>query len=319
MEGITGMEKSEVLLSIIIPFYNTSQYAVPLIQHLQHEIDKYKDTIEIVIVNDGSDENEVKKLSEYIMYPYTKLVNIENSGQSAARNIGIKNSTGKYIWFIDSDDDISNKSIEIILPLLKNNNDLITFGYNNNLTDLNLNSSHLSVKKRKVYEDLIVGNMKHYAWAYVVKRSIFRKSIGFFPENRLYEDTGTIYKLFCLANESQHIYQPIYRYRIREGSTVQSVKPKHFYDLKVTLNQITQFMKIHPELKYYRMIVAAIAIQIGRSSDQITKSQYKELFRFVKLKFVLEKPSFGLLRRYLYVKFPISGKIVHLITNRNKA
>lgn len=317
MERTTGMEKNEMMLSIIIPFYNTSQYTVPLIQHLQSEIEKYKGTIEIVIINDGSDESEVKKLSELSFYPCTKLFNIKNSGQSAARNIGIQNSTGKYIWFIDSDDDISNKSIEIILPLLKNNNDLITFGYNNNLTDLNLNSSHFLVKKRKVYEDLIVGNIKHYAWAYVVKRSIFVKSIGSFPENRLYEDTGTIYKLFGLVNESNHIYQPVYRYRVREGSTVQSVKPKHFYDLQVTLDQITELMKIHPELKYYRMIVAAIAIQIGRSADQITKSQYKELFRFVKIKFVLEKPSFGLLRRYIYVKFPISGKIVNLIINKN--
>ena len=96
MKNITD----EILLSIIIPAYNAEKYIIRCLKSI-----KFDSQIEIVIVNDGSLDNTLDKINEYITNKQNlKVVSIPNSGVSAARNVGIENSTGKYVTFVDSDD-----------------------------------------------------------------------------------------------------------------------------------------------------------------------------------------------------------------------
>ena len=59
---------------------------------------------ELIVINDGSKDNTLEKLKKYINKNKIVIISIENNGVSNARNLGIKNSKGDYICFIDSDD-----------------------------------------------------------------------------------------------------------------------------------------------------------------------------------------------------------------------
>jgi len=111
------------LISIIIPVYNVESY---LKDCLESVINQTYKNLEIIIINDGSQDN-----SKEICYNYAKkdsrikLINKKNEGVSAARNTGMDLATGEYISFIDSDDYIDNDMIEIFYKPEVNNKEKI--------------------------------------------------------------------------------------------------------------------------------------------------------------------------------------------------
>ena len=105
------------LVSIIIPIYNSEKF-------LRHSIESilsqtYKN-IEVLLIDDGSTDNSLEicnffhKKDERV-----RVISIKNQGVSNARNLGIKNSLGKYIMFCDSDDLYHKKYIQIIVRNLE--------------------------------------------------------------------------------------------------------------------------------------------------------------------------------------------------------
>lgn len=104
-------------LSIIIPVYNTEKYIKQCIE----SVTAIKDIeTEIIAVNDGSTDSSKDILEEYTeKNDRIKVITQKNQGASAARNTGIKASTGDYIYFLDSDDWIDTVSFEKIIKELE--------------------------------------------------------------------------------------------------------------------------------------------------------------------------------------------------------
>lgn len=111
-------------VSIIIPFFNRQHLVFRAIKSAQCQTHK---NIEIILINDGSNE-ETEKLEKYIKVDerikYIKLD--KNYGTGYARNIGIKNATGEYIAFLDSDDEFLDTKIEKQLKILLKNEALFS-------------------------------------------------------------------------------------------------------------------------------------------------------------------------------------------------
>ena len=105
-------------VSIIIPCYNQGKYVAEAINSALRQT--FKD-IEIVCVNDGSTDNSLGVLNE-INDSRIRIINQNNHGVSYSRNMGIKSSLGKYIFFIDADDWIHSKTIEDLVNIAVCNN-----------------------------------------------------------------------------------------------------------------------------------------------------------------------------------------------------
>ena len=89
-------------VSVIIPVYNTGKYLESSVSSIQEQT---LQDIEIIIIDDGSTDDSpaiLKKLSE--SDARIRLFVQSNQGQSAARNLGLDNAQGDYIYFMDSDD-----------------------------------------------------------------------------------------------------------------------------------------------------------------------------------------------------------------------
>lgn len=118
---------SNVKISIIVPVYNIEQYVERCLLSLLAQT--YKN-IEIIVVIDGSKDTsyeicqKIAKMDDRI-----KLIVQENKGVSAARNTGLSYATGEYVWFVDGDDWADAKCIEIVLPYLGQNIDIIMFSF----------------------------------------------------------------------------------------------------------------------------------------------------------------------------------------------
>ena len=93
---------NNIKVSIIIPVYNSEKY---LRQCLDSVINQTFKDIEIIVINDGSTDNSLQIIQEYVnKYSNIKLINKQNEGCYKARNIGLETATGEYIAFLDADD-----------------------------------------------------------------------------------------------------------------------------------------------------------------------------------------------------------------------
>lgn len=88
-------------ISIIIPYYNGEKYIRETLESVYRQTHQ---DFEVIIVNDGSDQNVLEASIQNMLHPNLKVIHQENQGQSAARNNGAKLATGKYILFLDCDD-----------------------------------------------------------------------------------------------------------------------------------------------------------------------------------------------------------------------
>lgn len=116
-------------LSVIIPCYNVEKYVERTLMSIISQISEW---CEIILVNDGSKDGTLNLLEKYrSMYPQLiRLYTINNSGVSAARNLGIRVAAGKYIYLIDGDDFIEDNILESwILFMEENALDICFSGY----------------------------------------------------------------------------------------------------------------------------------------------------------------------------------------------
>ena len=116
-------------VSIIVPIYNSEKYISACIESILHQT--YKD-FELLLIDDGSTDNTNNIIKKY-KDSRIKIYRQENKGTGAARNLGMKHANGNYLTFVDSDDAIEQRYLEIMLNACKNNNaDIVSCVYMKN-------------------------------------------------------------------------------------------------------------------------------------------------------------------------------------------
>ena len=104
-------------LSIIIPYYKVLDHIKELMKVLEPQLDK---EVEVIIVDDGCNEKELDKFKAKVIH-----LDTNSGGAGKPRNVGIENSTGKYIAFIDADDMITDNYVSEIKEKIKEDKDII--------------------------------------------------------------------------------------------------------------------------------------------------------------------------------------------------
>lgn len=211
------------LISIIVPVYNVEEYLDRCICSIVNQT--YKN-IEIILVDDGSEDESGKKCDEW-KYKDTriKVIHKENGGLSDARNIGIKNAVGELIGFIDSDDYINETFYEkLYYALITTNADMVICNYDfvdNNGILVKGNPQIIKdevMKKSDYYNKLLITDSFYYvtAWNKLYKKEIFDDIK--FPLRKLHEDEFTIHHIVSKCNIITSIKDTLYYYVQRPES-----------------------------------------------------------------------------------------------------
>lgn len=122
------------LVSIIVPCYNSEKYIEECIKSL---IQQTYENLECILVNDGSKDNTLELINFFgAKDSRIRVFTQENSGPSAARNKGIDNANGEFLFFLDQDDILNNNAITTLVSSY-DDNDIITgatmsFNFSNN-------------------------------------------------------------------------------------------------------------------------------------------------------------------------------------------
>jgi len=197
---------------------------------------------ELIIVNDASERwNEeqvsVNELLGDAKFNYT-LINLDvNVGLGAARNRGFKEVTGKYVWFVDSDDDVRPKRLLDLLSYLKKCPEVDIFQINALKVSLEgksdwmyFNSSEeMTLTGRKALD--AVKTIPPCVWSKVYKTEFLRKHNLQNPEGVLYEDQSFLVSTMLAKPKVKVIPVTLYRYWESEGSITNTWDVRHAVDL----------------------------------------------------------------------------------------
>lgn len=197
----------EELISVIVPIYNVEKYLNKCIESI---INQSYSNLEIILVDDGSKDSSGIMCDSYILKDKRiKVIHKENGGLSDARNVGLDKAKGEYIVFIDSDDWIDEKMIEILYNIIKKNNSDISIcdyflAYNEEIQtqkeDIEIiNLSNIEALKTIYDKDL--GVCMIVAWNKLYKRNLFKDDIRY-PYGKIHEDEFTTYKLLYKAKKN---------------------------------------------------------------------------------------------------------------------
>lgn len=287
-----------IKFSIIVPVYNCEKYLRRCVDSI---INQEQKEMEIILVDDGSIDSSPIICDEYSSkFNFIRVFHQQNSGVSAARNNGIKNSRGKYVCFLDADDYLSDNYIVEVNRILndKPNVELINFGFYSDVDDLNLKTissdkvnynnkfyaTHDEIKNDLV--NLWDKSMLYNIWNKVYLKSILLKYKILFPDYFWGEDIIFNREYLDVINNFYNSDLCFYHYvRERNGAVTKKYKKEIFKIRKKEFEEFNLYFekwKIAKE-KYYefscrRFIERVLGcIENVYCSDLNFKQRYSEI------------------------------------------
>ena len=214
---------NNILLSIIIPVYNVELY---INECLDKFINDYKDGIELVLVDDGSKDKSGVICDEYAKkYSFIKVIHKKNGGLSSARNEGLRKASGKYVWFFDSDDYVSDNCLGEIINKINNDVDVLVGNYQcfypDGKIEVNKDFLETDVNQVEFYKALQQkGCISYMAVRYILKREILIANNLYFTEGIYHEDEEWTPRM-ALKIKTYDVIEPvIYNYRVGQSNSI---------------------------------------------------------------------------------------------------
>ena len=229
------MEK-KVKISVIVPIYNVEKYLDRGIRSILNQTFK---NFELILVNDGSTDNSLSICDKYKRNDKrVKLINKDNEGVSASRNLGIKISTGEFIMFVDPDDELEEDAIEYLYSLIQSYNaDIACYKmktYKNNILNSNINID----EEIRVYyaEEIIREQANKGVFLHSSCNKLYSKSVvndTRFNENIRYAEDA-LFNFNILSDSNVVVMSNLqkYNYYINQTSTVSKFNEKRIDVLK---------------------------------------------------------------------------------------
>ena len=226
--------------SILVPVYNVEKYLEQCVDSLLNQT--YKGDYEIILVDDGSTDSSGIICDNYAQSSPDKIrvIHKENGGHTSARLEAIRNATGEYCLFSDSDDFVENNLLEAVNNILNENPDtdmvMYSFSYYENGKKIPRKISVFEDieffegdTKKKLYELLISTPHLNSLCTKTIKTEILKNDptdYGVLKDKDIAEDAYIISYFVTACKKTININKPLYNYRTNRESISRSYDPK---------------------------------------------------------------------------------------------
>jgi CDP-glycerol glycerophosphotransferase len=277
------------VLSIVLPVYKVQGY---LRQCLDSILEQSFSDFEIIAVDDCSPDHSGMILAEYAARdPRVQVVSLpENVGLGRARNAGLAQATGDYVWFVDSDDWLAAGALVAVADRLRvTDPDMLIMGWDRVHWDGRVVTYNVTRALAKAPETFTLEsypkilNILHVAWNKVVRRDLLMK-LSFQFEEGWYEDISFTYPVLAAAERVTTLPITCVHYRQRRtGAITRTVADRHFemfdhwdHALALVDEYSDRADKLRPQL-FRRMIWHYLMVL--RNPQRIPRRSRRRFFR----------------------------------------
>ena len=270
----------EEKVSVVVPVHNSEKYLKKCIDSLLKQ--DYKN-IEIITVLNGSTDDSLKILESY--KDKIKMIELERSGIGLARNKGIDSATGKYLCFVDSDDEVKSNYISCMVENIKKYNSDLSLcefeeiheetGKTNEVKSFNFEF----LEKKEIIKNL--HNIRFAPWCKLYKKEIIDKHNIKFPIDIKYEDVPFVLKYLKNSKSISRVNKKTYIYNIHKESE-QTTVDKRIFDIIEIMKQCEKIIdkKELIDLKVYNYLTFATKTRYIKDSkirNEFIDKVYNEL------------------------------------------
>ena len=289
----TIIKNNEPLVSVIMPVYNAEEF---LDKSVSSVINQTYKNLEILLIDDCSTDNSYNILKEYANKDNRiKLFhNKQNKHVSATRNVGIKNATGKYLYFIDSDDFIDNDYIEHLVKTAEKENADIVVNTNiykcKNKRKKNI-FKNIQMDSNTIYNKYVI-KTNPSIWYMLFKRELQEKNNIFFPiDIKIGEDAIFNILFFAKANIVSVISPNSFYYynQNNENSIITTINYNlYFNNALLIISNTHQYLKennLLDKVANFNLIVFKEILFLNHFNKKIyindKRKNYQELRNFI--------------------------------------
>ena len=314
-------------VSVVIAFYNGSRWIERSLESVQNQT---MPPNEVIVVNDGSSEDELGFLVGLQQRFNFQILNQENSGQSAARNLGVSKATSDYICLLDQDDYYLPKHNQILLETADFEDPKFGFSYGDlwrsNEAGQILSHSSINVKIKHPHTSLntLVGkNMFIVPSATLIGRTAFLAVGGFDPELRGFEDDDLFLRFFLAGYSNRFTPEAVTVWTINTSSTsfTESMARSRFIYFKKLLKTFPEGSVVGTYVfgqLMYKRFAYQFAGDVIESAFKGGENYEERLSRLKEFRSIVRSSNEITARgkrKYLFITFPIvkfSKKILRL-------
>lgn len=222
------------LISIVIPAYKAERFIGSLLKNISEQISKDALPCEVIVVNDGSPDRTKEICEAYSnSFNFIRLINQNNKGESGARNTGIENSNGDYIYFLDSDDFIREGSLKHFVETItsKPNIDFYCFAYTsteNGLQSRNYSNHKIDSKiftQTEFLKAYLAKYLPIHVCSGIIKKEVIQKNkLQFTVGLKIGADIEWLLNIGSVIQDAFFSNRICYIYQIRNDSIMQGYK-----------------------------------------------------------------------------------------------
>lgn len=255
------MDEVNEMISCIVPMYNAEPYIERCIRSV---LDQSYKNVEVIVVDDGSEDASLEFVKKLRLPRNVKLVEKSNGGVSSARNAGIREAAGAYIFFLDSDDFLPTDSFETLIGAMKQYSADLVIG-----RDLCFHEgapipedTYRGTVSLWDNDATLINTLKDFPNTWNVCGKLFKRSIigslSFVDEKCIGEDSYFFFQCALKKPKTVYLEKNVYYVSLRNGSATRSpVSPKklddiiYFSDRKKNdiQEQFTQFLPLFHNLE----------------------------------------------------------------------
>lgn len=270
-------------VSVIVPVYNTEKWVEECIRSIQNG---GHDNLEIIVVDDGSHDSS-RVIINRLMDNDPRIIYMhkQNSGAAAARESGVKVSTGDYVMFIDSDDFIKEGSIgEMINLAEKENSDMVFSDYmllynSRPCAVLDMNPKGINISDGMSY---LSNRIECYMCMKLFRKDLLNGLVQ--QKSPVCEDLYLLIQVLPHCKKVSYIKKPLYFYRQTEHSVMRASRQRtvgewlnHALEMRLLLPTLSLPGEIK-ELFFYENIHTIYRfIKEGDGSDKVYRKKLREL------------------------------------------
>lgn len=320
-------------VSIITPVYNVENF---IRETLLSVFKQTYQNIELILIDDRGNDKSMEVINELRpsapSYISIKIITHKsNLGVSAARNSGINQSTGEYLFFLDSDDLLYPNCIEELVNAISTDDSewaICDFQSDTNISNRGGNlliSSNILTSSEAIIHAYANSEYNVAPWCKLVKRSFLLRNNLFFKEGIINEDAPWSFLLTIRSHRISVVHKKLYYYRYRESSIMSQTNTLEknragLYTLNLISQEINNRNNSFYNIDLYKIWMKQIVLFYSRNSSISLKgfnslckdiNKYKITSRFLGLS--KQVPPYYLLWNISFI-LPIPIKTIYLKT-----
>ena len=284
------------LVSVVVPVYNAEK---TLEKCLDSIVAQTYNKYEIILVDDGSLDQSVSICEDYCKrYANFKLIKQENSGPASARNRGIENATGKYVYFIDSDDYVEPNLLETMVEVADENKaDMVICNYfiekfngsvieHKYFCEEGLYTENEALKLgRKLINDVSENRIPPYSWIRMINRKVLIETGIQYEDGMIRsEDYHFFVRLQFAVNRICVISKPLYHYVELKSSITHRYIPNYWKSVQSIYKSLKRYLPVDDDItnRLNIMLLQRTKVALNNSSMAFDKLHFKrEIFEIL--------------------------------------